>query len=243
MGAKKVIIVGASSGIGKELAKIFSRRGCVVGITARRGELLEEVARELPAKSFARCMDVANPEAAVGIFEELVKEMGGVNVVVISAGVGFINHELEWKKEKDTIDVNVAGFAAIAASAMKHFFKQGAGQLVGISSLAALRGGADGPAYGASKAFVSNYLEALRLKARGMKLPITVTDIRPGFVDTAMAQGEGLFWVASPEKAALQIFTAIEKKKKLAYVTRRWGFVAWLLKFAPDCLLARQAKA
>ena len=166
--------------------------------------------------------------------EKLIAEMGGVDLVVINAGVGFINPELDWEKEKTTIDTNVSGFAAMANVTLKHFIQQSSGHLVGISSIAALRGAGATPAYNASKAFVSNYLEGLRQKVSKLKLPIIVTDIQPGLVDTAMAQGEGLFWVAPPEKAAQQIFNAIQRGKKHAYVTKRWRAIAWLLKLAPD---------
>jgi len=107
------------------------------------------------------------------------------------------------------------------------------------SSIAAIRGGGDAPAYNASKAFVSNYLEGLRQMAAKMKLPLTVTDIKPGFVDTVMAQGEGLFWVAPAEKAAKQILEAVEKKKDHAYVTKRWRLVAWVLKLLPGRLYCK----
>jgi short-subunit dehydrogenase len=236
---RKIIIIGASSGIGRELAKVAGQHGYIVGITARRSELLREAAEGSSGPVFVKRMDVSNPDEAIGLLGELIGEMGGVDIVVISAGIGFPNPELEWKKEKDTIDVNVTGFAAIADSAMKYFLKQGRGHLVGISSIAAIRGDLTAPAYSASKAFVSNYLEGLRLKALKTRLPIVVTDIQPGFVDTAMAQGDGLFWVASPEKAARQIFNVIEKRQKHAYITGRWRFVAWILKIVPDRLLAK----
>jgi len=97
-----------------------------------------------------------------------------------------------------------------------------------------LRGSGATPAYNASKAFVSNYMEGLRQKVSKLKLPITVTDVQPGLVDTAMAQGEGLFWVAPPEKAARQIFDVIKSRRERAYVTKRWRAIAWLLKAVPD---------
>ncbi|HAE39398.1 MAG TPA: oxidoreductase, partial [Candidatus Riflebacteria bacterium] len=131
------------------------------------------------------------------------------------------------------------GFAAMATAAMKLFIDQGYGHLVGISSIGALRGNRDSPAYNASKAFVSNYLEGLRVKAVRSGLPIYITDILPGFVDTAMAQGPGLFWVAMPEKAAAQILVAIDKKKRRAYITRRWRLIAWLMQVMPDFLYER----
>jgi short-subunit dehydrogenase len=231
---KRAIIIGASSGIGRELAKVFSQAGYVVGLTGRRIELLSDLQQELPTTSFVRQMDVSQPSEAMRLLEELIREMESVDLIVISAGVGFINTELEWDKEKATIDVNVAGFAALANVAVKHFIERSSGHLVGISSIAAVRGSGGAPAYNASKAFASNYLEGLRQKVGKLKLPIVITDVQPGFVDTAMAQGEGLFWVASPEKAARQIFELIKRRRKHGYVTKRWRIIAWLLKILPD---------
>ena len=180
-------------------------------------------------------MDVSQTFEAARQLEELIGEMGGeIDLIVISAGVGFINTELEWEKEKATIDVNVAGFAAMANVSVKHFIKQSFGHLVSISSIAARRGSGATPAYNASKAFVSNYMEGLRQKVSKLKLQIFITDVQPGLVNTAMAQGEGLFWVAPPEKAASQIFDVIKSRRKHAYVTKRWRIIAWLLKTAPD---------
>lgn len=238
-GRMNTIIIGASSGIGRELAKIFSGNGDRVGIAARRHELLSQLKKELKGAAFIRQMDVAVHDEASSILEELIQEMGGVDMIVINAGIGFINPDLDWEKEKSTIDVNVTGFVNMANVAMKHFVKQGSGHIVGISSIAAMRGDPLAPAYSASKAFMSNYLEALRFRVNKRKIPITVTDIQPGFVDTAMAQGEGLFWVASARKAAAQIFEAIQSKRKHAYVTRRWRLVAWILRWMPDWMLAK----
>ena len=226
--------MGASSGIGRELARVLSQDGYAVGLTGRRADLLTSLRRELAGPSFVRRMDVTQTSEAMRGLEGLIGEMGGADLVVISAGVGFINPELEWEKERVTIETNVAGVAAAANVAVRHFIRQSSGHLVGISSIAALRGGRDTPAYNASKAFVSNYLEGLRQKVGKLRLPITVTEIQPGLVDTAMAQGEGLFWVAPPEKAARQIYDAIRSRRRKAYVTRRWRSVAWLLKAMPD---------
>ena len=231
---KRAIIIGASSGIGRELAKVLSQDGYSVGITGRRVELLTSLQQELPAPSFIRRMDVSQTSEAIQLLDELIREMGGVDLVVISAGVGFINSELEWEKERAIIDTNVGGFAAVANVAVKQFIQQSSGHLVGISSIAALRGSGATPAYNASKAFMSNYMEGLRQKVSKLKLPIIVTDVQPGLVDTAMAQGEGLFWVAPTEKAARQIFNTIKNRRKHAYVTKRWRGIAWLLKVVPD---------
>tara|TARA_B110000967_G_scaffold51311_1_gene52511 strand:- start:151 stop:522 length:372 start_codon:yes stop_codon:yes gene_type:complete len=116
---------------------------------------------------------------------------------------------------------------------MHYFRTKGHGHLVNISSVASLRGGRHGPAYGASKAYQSNYIEGMAQKAIQSKLPIYTTDVRPGFVKTAMAKGPKMFWVSSKEKAAKQIFRSIQKKKRIVYITRRWILIGWILKRIP----------
>jgi len=236
---KKAIVIGATSGIGKELAKIFSQNDHIVGFAGRRTHLLDELKNELPNNSFAKHIDISQTDKAIKQLEELIAEMEGVDIIVISSGVGYVNKDLQWSPEKETIDVNVSGFSAMANVAIHHFLSKGSGHLVGISSIAALRGDGDAPAYNASKAFVSNYMEGLRKKIVKLGLSITITDIQPGFVDTAMAKGDGLFWVASPSKAAQQIYNAIEKKRKHAYITKRWRLMGWLMKVMPEFIYNR----
>ena len=235
----RAIVLGASSGIGRELARQLAAQGYALGIAARRTERLQELAAELPRKTVLQTMDASRPEEAVTGLKRLIDDLGGLDLFIYCSGTGYINRELDLSREMSTIEVNVSGFVALTNGAMKHFREQGCGHLVGISSIAALRGGADAPAYGASKAFMSNYLEALRQWCVRERLPVSVTDIRPGFVDTNMAQGERLFWVAAPEKAARQIIDAIKKKRRRAYITRRWRLIAWILKFAPDAVYER----
>jgi short-subunit dehydrogenase len=233
---KSAIVIGASSGIGRELAKLLSQRGYHVGLTARRMDLLVSLQLELMNPSVIKQMDVMNAPAAMLQLQELLDEMQNVELVVINAGIGCINPDLDWQKEVDTIHTNVTGFAAMSNVALLHFIRQGSGQLVGISSIAALRGGDASPAYFASKAFVSNYLQGLRKKVAKLRLPITITDIQPGVVDTPMAQSHNKLWVAPADKAARQVLDAIIKKKKHAYVTKRWILIAWLIKILPDFL-------
>ena len=256
---RRVIIVGATSGIGYELAKVFSSNGYEVGIAGRRTDLLEKLSLELPTRAYAATIDVQNTETAIRCLEKLIADMGEVDTIVLSAGTGHVNPSLDWPRERDTIDTNVSGFVAMAGVAMRYFVQKGSGHLVGISSVACMKGDCVAPAYNASKAFISNYLEGLNKKATKERLAITVTDIRPGFVDTrmmktyaedlskttsgdreaAMAKGAGPFWVAPPEKAAKQIYEAIQRKKKRAYVTRRWIIAAWLLRVMPDSIYNR----
>ncbi len=239
MDTKKAIIIGAASGIGRELAKVLSQNNYTVGLADREIELLSDVQREILSKTYIKHIDTAQPVEAMSLLEELIHEMEGMDVIVISAAVRFINPDLNWKEEGETIDINVSGFAAVANVAVKQFCKQGSGQIVGISSVAAIKGRGNTPAYNASKAFVSNYLEGLRQNVKKLGVPITVTDIQPGFVDTTMAKGERLFWVAPLEKAARQIFKAIKNKKKHAYITKRWRIIAWVLKVLPDWIYNR----
>lgn len=236
---KKAIVIGASSGIGRALARVLAEHGYSIGLAARRSNLLAELARELPTPSFVKAIDVSRTDEAMRQMRELIDEMGDVELFVLSAGIGFVNPQLDWNRERDTIDVNVSGFTAMANVAVEYLQTRGSGQIVGLSSIAALRGNRAAPAYNASKAFISNYMEALRNRFRKLNLPIVVTDVQPGFVDTAMAKGEGVFWAAAPEKAAGQIFSAIAKRNEHAYVTKRWRLIAWLLKAAPNWLYHR----
>jgi short-subunit dehydrogenase len=231
---KKAIIVGASSGIGRELARILSKNAYVLGLAARRDDLLQALQNELETKSYIKHIDISRQDEAMNSLTELITEMKGVDLIIITSGIGYINHELDWNKEKETIDVNVIGVTSMINVSLKHFMEKNSGQLVVISSVAALRGGSDGPAYNASKAYIANYLEGIRRKLKKNKLNITVTDIRPGLVDTDMAKGEGLFWVQPAAKVARQIYNAIKRHKKVAYVTKRWGVVAFLVKHIPD---------
>jgi short-subunit dehydrogenase len=233
------IVIGASSGIGAALARRLSAQGYRVGLAARRGDLLESVRVTLPNAAFSKVIDIAQPEQAMAALRELATEVGDVELYVVNSGVGYLNPTLEWAKERSTIEVNVLGFTAMVNAAIHALEQRGSGHLVGISSLAALRGGRAAPAYNASKAFVSNYLEGIRQRCYRSGLPIAVTDIQPGFVATAMAQSSQLFWVASAEKAAKQIFAAIRGRRRHAYVTRRWRVMAWLLRGLPSAWYQR----
>ena len=236
-----VVIIGASSGIGKELAKNFSQNGYIVGLASRKIDLLEELKKSLPNKAFVKQLDLNDPDNAIIKLHELLTEMGDVNIIVINSGVGFENPVLEWSKERPSIDVNVRGFTAMAVTATNYFIKQGKGQIAGISSVAGIRPFRLCPAYGASKSFIIFYLQGLKNKfvKEGFK-NIYVTDIRPGFVYTDMTKGNSkMFWVATVEKAGKQIYTAIIKKKKIVYITKRWRFVAFIMRIIPDFIYNR----
>ena len=230
---KKAIIIGATSGIGKGLAKILAENNYKVGITGRRTELLDELKSQNTNSYFARTFDITETEFIGENLEALVTELGGLDLLIISSGTGDLNEKLDFEIEKRTIDTNVSGFTCIANWTFKYFENQKSGHLVAISSIGGLRGSRIAPAYNATKAYQINYLEGLRQKARKLDQQIYVTDVRPGFVDTDMAKGEGQFWVATVDKAARQIFEAINQKKKIVYVTKRWRLIALILKRVP----------
>jgi short-subunit dehydrogenase len=236
---KKAIIIGATSGIGKGLATLLVKNGYKVGITGRRSELLDELKRKNPDSFVRKAFDITETTSNVQKLEELASELGGLELLVISSGTGDLNEHLDFAIEKRTIDTNVLGFTCVADWAFKYFEQQKAGHLVAISSVGGLRGSRQAPSYNASKAFQINYLEALRQKATFLNIPIVVTDIRPGFVATDMAKGDGQFWVGTVEKASKQIFDAIRSKKPIVYVTRRWRFIAAILKRIPGILFFR----
>ena len=235
------IIIGASSGIGLELCRVLAAKDYRIGIAARRRSLLDEAAAALPQVSSVSTIDLSQPNEALRSFEALLESMAPVDSVYLCAGTGHLNPELVWELEDVTIRVNTLGFAALASSAMAFFLRQGHGHLIGITSVAAVRGSSAAPAYGATKAFESHYLESLRIRARRSGSPIFVTEIRPGFVDTAMMKAEHPFWVCTPAVAASQIAAAVEARKSVAYVTRRWRLVAWLFKLLPSAIYARVA--
>jgi short-subunit dehydrogenase len=235
---KSAIIIGASSGIGRALAVTLSLEGYRVGAVARRTDLLEQLRAELPGPCVIKTVDVSQPELAMPLVRELVEELHDVELFIVSAGTGFDNTALAWEPERETITVNVLGFAAMINVAVAHLQSRGSGHLVGISSLAALRGIGGAPAYAASKAFVSNYLQGVRYRFNKLKLPIVVTDVQPGFVDTRMAAGNR-FWIASPQTAARQIVAAIRRRKHHVYITRRWRLIAWMMQAVPDALYSR----
>lgn len=236
---KKCIIIGATSGIGRELARLYSSKGYLVGITGRRENLLKELSAEKPESYKIKSFDISIPDNSRKNLNELAEELGGLDLIIINSGTGNGNDNLDFEIEKETIMTNVLGVTEISGWAFNYFRNQGHGQIAIVSSIAGMRGGRFAPSYSASKAFLMNYTEGLRQKAKNLKLPVYVTDIRPGFVDTAMAKSENKFWVATTVEAAVQIFSALKRKKKIAYITKRWIIVAYILKLLPKWIFDR----
>jgi len=195
---------------------------------------LIQLQKELDTDSYVKHIDISKQDDAMRQLIELINEMKDIDLIIITSGTGHINNELNWNKEKETIDVNVIGVTAMINISLKYFMTKNSGHLVVISSVASLRGSRTAPAYNASKSYISNYLEGIRCKFKKNKTNIFITDIRPGLVDTEMAKGDGLFWVQPTRKAAQQIYNKIKQKKDIAYITKRWGIVALIVKHIPD---------
>ncbi len=229
---KKVIIIGATSGIGKALAKLYAQNNCLVGITGRRKRLLDGLQQEFPDNIVTECFDVTENDN-IECIKNLTQQLGGLDLLIYNSGYGEPSEHLDFEIDKNTTDVNVNGFLEIVNFAFNYFVLEERGQIAATSSIAGIRGNSFAPAYSASKAYMSTYMEGLYLKAKRLKLPIFITDIQPGFVQTKMAKSEKQFWVSSPEKAAQQIYTAIENKKRRAYITKRWWLIAMLMHLMP----------
>ncbi|HQU70678.1 MAG: SDR family NAD(P)-dependent oxidoreductase [Calditrichaeota bacterium] len=235
---KNAIIIGATAGIGRELAIQLNLKGYRLGLTGRREELLNALREELPGDNRIAVMDVTQLRESRETFNRLCEEMGDVELVILNAGISA-GLNPDWETLQRIIDTNVSGFVALGEAAFDYFSARGGGHIVGISSMAALLGLARSRTYSASKAFVSNYMQGLRHRSARKKLNIIVTDIKPGFVETEMTEGKPVFWQAPLDKAVRQMVLSIEGKRRHAYITRRWRLVAWTLKLLPEWLFLK----
>jgi short-subunit dehydrogenase len=229
---KKVIIIGASSGIGRALAEQYARDGWLVGITGRRQHLLADIQQHFPHRVLIECFDVQTGDGVTHL-QTLLQKTGGMDLLIYNAGFGDPSDTLDWTIDKTTYETNVKGFIEIVHFAFNYFVQQGYGHIAATSSVAANRGNGVAPAYSASKAFMSVYMEGLKMKARKMNVNIHVTDIQPGFLATKMAKAGTLFWVTAIDKAVKQIMRGIARKKWRVYVSRRWWLIAQVMKWMP----------
>ncbi|MBS1668348.1 MAG: SDR family NAD(P)-dependent oxidoreductase [Bacteroidetes bacterium] len=235
---KKAIIVGATSGIGRELAKLYANSGWLVGATGRRQDLLYSLQLEYPNNIITECFDVTS-STSISHIKLLIEKLNGLDLLIYNSGYGDVSEVLDIKLDRTTVDTNVNGFIEIVNFTFNYFHHQGYGQLATTSSLASIRGNSYAPAYSASKAFQSIYLEGLHMRSKKLEAEIYITDIQPGHVDTNMSKGNARFWVSPPEKAAKQIYQAIDKRKWRVYITQRWWLVAQALKWMPDFIYHR----
>jgi short-subunit dehydrogenase len=237
---KKMVIIGATSGIGESLARLAIKEGYTVGGTGRRSKRLEQLKNELGDSFFYRKMDVTNLNNSSQQLHQLIQEMGGMDILVLNAGISNAPASSIVSMEQEIINVNIRGFVQLFGEAFQYFRKKGSGQIVGISSMASFFGSARNAPYAASKAFISTYMQGYRNRCNKSGIDITITDIKAGFIESEMTEGKkGIFWMANTKKAVQQILNDIEKKRAHTYVTRRWRLIAWLIRLTPRWILER----
>jgi len=236
---KKAIIIGASSGIGEALAMKLVNDDYRVGITGRREEMLEAICDRSPENILVSSFDITDTKASVRCIDELLDKLGGLDLFIYCSGRGATNEDLSFLLDYKVIKVNIIGFTNAMTYAYKYMQSQGYGHIVCISSVAGLRGNDCHAAYHASKSYQCIYMEGLRKKSFKRKLNISVTDIRPGFVQTDFISKRPSILVSPLAKAVRQMYYAIKQKRKVVYVSKRYMILAFLMKIFPCFLYDR----
>lgn len=236
---KKIIIIGASSGMGARVAADFARLGWRVGIAARREDKLKELKDKFPDRIEYMAIDVTAQDA-VDRFYKLIELIDGMDYFLYAAGCGWGNPELDDSFDQRTIDVNVSGFTKIVNAAYK-YYKNTAnlhrGHIAAITSVAGTKGIGISASYSASKRYQWNYLQAIDQLAHQQHVNVSVTDIRPGFVDTALLDPTKNYPMEmSVEYIAPRLEKAILRAPSVKVIDSRWAVVTALWKLIPDCV-------
>lgn len=234
------IIVGASSGLGRELALVLLKEGWRVGVAARRIEKLQELQEMYPAQVEYAVVDVTVPEAASRL-QILIEKVGHVGLYVHASGIGKQNPMLDKTIEETTIRTNVLGFTSLVLTAFDYFAQspQG-GHIAVISSIAGTKGLGVSPSYSATKAYNNIYIEALEQLAGLRQLPITFTDIRPGFVDTALLDDTHHYpMLMRPDRVAHAMWKAIRRRRRVAVIDVRYRLLVFFWRLIPRWIWAR----
>ena len=237
----RAIVVGASSGIGAALVRQLSANGHKVAALARRADRLEELAGACHGEVLVRVHDVNDTGAVPALFEELVRELDGLDLIIFAAGImpAVAADEYDTEKDLSMLAANVGGCIAWCNEAARLFGTQRSGTICGISSIAGVRGRKGQPVYGTTKAAMDHYLDALR--ARLAEGGAHVCTIRPGFVDTEMTADLGLKGAISAQAAARQILRAVRRRADVRYVPLKWWAVAQVIKAIPGKLFKRMS--
>lgn len=223
---KKAIVMGASSGIGLEVARLLKQQGWTVGVAARRVELLTEF-------EASALIDVTSEDAGQKL-RQLIEKTGGMDLYFHASGIGHQNRTLEADIELRTIKTNAMGFTRMVGEAYRYFAEQGHGHIAAISSIAGTKGLGPAPAYSASKALQNVYLQALEQQAHQRGLDIVITDIRPGFVDTALLAGDFRYpLMLKPERVAREIVASINRKRHIRVIDWKYRILTPLWRSLP----------
>ena len=235
---KRVIIIGATSGIGREVANIYIKQGWKVGVAGRRAHELETLRQTAPEQVFTQVLDVTD-ENAHQKFDELIEQIGGMDVFLLSSGIGKQNYTLEADIELATAATNVEGFIRMTNAAYHYFETQGHGHLAIISSIAGTKGLGAAAAYSATKRFQSTYMEALEQLTRMNKINISFTDIRPGFVATPLLKKDNYPMLMKATYVAQQIVKAISKRKRIAIIDWKYQILVSFWRLIPKGIWLR----
>lgn len=226
---KRAIIMGATSGIGYEVAKLLIAEGWYLGIAGRRLEKLQAFQRQAPEKIQIRTIDIRK-EGAEKEFDALIDEVGGMDLYVHCSGIGFQNYDLVPDIELNTLETNGTGFTRMVGHAFRYFLQQGKGHIAVISSIAGTKGLGIAPAYSATKRFQNLYIDALEQLAHMHHSPICFTDIRPGFVATGLLNdGKHYPMLMKPENVARHIVRAIHRKQRITIIDWRYKVMVFFL--------------
>lgn len=229
---KRIVIVGASSGIGKEVALLYMKAGWKVGIAARREEALKELQARYPGQVETEIIDVMQEDAADKLIQ-LIRRTEGADIFLLCSGIGFQNPDLNPEIELRTVRTNTEGFVRLTDAAFHYFEQNGGGHIAVISSIAGTKGLGIAPAYSATKRFQNTYIDALEQLAHLKKLSIRFTDIRPGFVDTDLLKGRNYPLLMHPEQVCRRIVQAIGRKKRVVIIDWKYRVIVFFWRMIP----------
>ena len=236
---KKVIIIGATSGIGREVALVYIAQGWTVGAAGRREAELESLRAMAPEQVFTQVLDVTKDDAAEHL-QALINKVGGMDLFLLSSGIGKQNYTLETEIELATAATNVDGFIRMTNAAYNYFEKQGHGHLAVISSIAGTKGLGAAAAYSATKGFQHMYIDALDELSRMQKLNISFTDIRPGFVATPLLKSPQRYpMLMHAPIVALEFVDALKRKKRVAIIDWRFRLLVGFWRLIPKWIWLR----
>lgn len=236
---KKVIIIGATSGIGREVALVYIAQGWTVGVAGRREAELESLRAMAPEQVFTQVLDVTKDDAAEHL-QTLIDKVGGMDLFLLSSGIGKQNYTLDTEIELTTAATNVEGFIRMTNAAYHYFEKQGHGHLAVISSIAGTKGLGAAAAYSATKGFQHMYMDALDQLSRMQKLNINFTDIRPGFVATPLLKCSKRYpMLMQAPIVALDIVDALKRKKRVAIIDWRFRLLVGFWRLIPKWIWLR----
>lgn len=238
----KVVLSGASSGIGLALARHYLENGAIVAALARRGDLLQSLSAEFPEKVFCYALDVRDAAAIQQAAADFMARVGVPDIVIANAGVsrGTLTEYVEDEEVfQNVMDINVLGMVKTFQPFLVPMREANRGKLVGIASVAGFRGLPGSGAYSSSKAAAITYLESLRVEMHGSG--VKVVTLCPGYIKTPMTDINAypMPFILDADVAAKRMVRIIESGTSFAVVPWQMGIVGWVMKRLPRWLYDR----